>query len=56
MFFRNLTLFRFAENLPRPIKKLPSSLDEHRLRSPGPIELATRGDGLAYDTSKTTSR
>ena len=26
MFFRNLTLFRFAESLPRSIKKLPSLL------------------------------
>jgi recombination associated protein RdgC len=43
MFFRNLTLFRFAEKLPRSLKHLPSALDEHRLRSPGPMELATRG-------------
>jgi recombination associated protein RdgC len=43
MFFRNLTLFRFAENLPRSIKKLPSSLEENRLRPVGPIELSTRG-------------
>ena len=43
MFFRNLTLFRFAENLPRSIRKLPSALDEHRLRPAGPMELATRG-------------
>ena len=43
MFFRNLTLFRFAETLPRSLKKLPSALDEHRLRPCGPMELATRG-------------
>ncbi len=43
MFFRNLTLFRFPENLPKSLKRLPSALDEHRLRSPGPVELATRG-------------
>jgi recombination associated protein RdgC len=43
MFFRNLTLFRFAENLPRSLKRLPSALDEHRLRACGPMELATRG-------------
>jgi recombination associated protein RdgC len=43
MFFRNLTLFRFPENLPRSLKKLPSALDEHRLRPCGPMELATRG-------------
>src|SRR6185312_15587050 len=40
---RNLTLFRFAETLPRSLKKLPSALDEHRLRPCGPMELATRG-------------
>lgn len=43
MFFRNLTLFRFAEKLPRSLKNLPSALDEHRLRPAGPMELATRG-------------
>jgi recombination associated protein RdgC len=43
MFFRNLTLFRFAESLPRSLKKLPSALDEHRLRPCGPMELSTRG-------------
>jgi recombination associated protein RdgC len=43
MFFRNLTLFRFAEKLPRPLKHLASALEEHRLRPPGPMELATRG-------------
>ena len=43
MFFRNLTLFRFAEKLPRSLKHLPSALDEHRLRPAGPMELATRG-------------
>ena len=43
MFFRNLTLFRFAETLPRSLKKLPSALNEHRLRPCGPMELATRG-------------
>jgi recombination associated protein RdgC len=43
MFFRNLTLFRFAETLPRSLKKLSSALDEHRLRPCGPMELATRG-------------
>jgi recombination associated protein RdgC len=43
MFFRNFTLFRFAEKLPRSLKHLPSALDEHRLRPAGPMELATRG-------------
>ncbi len=43
MFFRNLTLFRFAENLPRSLRKLPDALDGHRLRPCAPMELATRG-------------
>ena len=43
MFFRNLTLFRFAEDLPRSLKRLPSALEEKRLRPCGPIELSTRG-------------
>src|SRR5690348_8868781 len=43
MFFRNLTLFRFPENLPRSLKKLSSFLDENRLKPCRPSELATRG-------------
>jgi recombination associated protein RdgC len=43
MFFRNLTLFRFPESLPRSLKKLPAALDENRLRPCGPMELGTRG-------------
>jgi recombination associated protein RdgC len=43
MFFRNLTLFRFPESLPRSLKRLSSALEEHRLRPCGPIEPATRG-------------
>jgi len=43
MFFRNLTLFRFPENLPRSLKKLSSALDENRLKPCRPSELATRG-------------
>ena len=43
MFFRNLTLFRFPENLPRSLKKLASALDENRLKPCRPSELATRG-------------
>lgn len=43
MFFRNLTLFRFPENVSRSLKKLDAALDGHRLRACGPMELATRG-------------
>ena len=43
MFFRNLTLFRFPESLPRSLKRLASALDERRLRTVGPMELSTRG-------------
>ncbi len=43
MFFRNLTLFRFPENLPRSLKKLSNALDENRLKPCRPSELATRG-------------
>ena len=40
MFFRNLTLFRFAEKLPRSLKHLPSALDEHRLSAQEQLEEA----------------
>jgi len=43
MFFRNLTLFRFPETTAKSLKKLGESLDGHRLRSCGPMELSTRG-------------
>jgi len=43
MWFRNLTLFRFSKSAAKGLKKLESRLDEHRLRSCGPIELATQG-------------
>ena len=43
MWFRNLTLFRFSENTAKSIKTLEAKLDKHRLRPPGPIELATSG-------------
>ena len=43
MFFRNLTLFRFPETSTKTLKKLENSLDDHRLRPCGPIEMATRG-------------
>jgi len=43
MWFRNLTLFRFSENTAKSIKTLEAKLDKHRLRPPGPVELATSG-------------
>jgi recombination associated protein RdgC len=43
MWFRNLTAFRFPEKSAKSIKTLDNKLDNHRLRPPGPIELATRG-------------
>lgn len=43
MWFRNLTLFRFSENTAKSLKSLEAKLDRHRLRPPGPIELATSG-------------
>jgi len=43
MWFRNLTLFRFSENTAKSLKSLEAKLDKHRLRPPGPIELATSG-------------
>ena len=43
MWFRNLTLFRFPESTAKSLKSLEAKLDKHRLRAPGPIELATSG-------------
>jgi recombination associated protein RdgC len=43
MWFRNLTLFRFSEKTAKTFKTLEAKLDKHRLRPPGPIELATSG-------------
>jgi len=43
MWFRNLTLFRFSEKTARSLKSLEDKLAEHRLRPPGPLELATQG-------------
>lgn len=41
--FRNLTLFRFSEKTAGSLKGIEDKLRHHRLRPPGPIELATRG-------------
>jgi recombination associated protein RdgC len=41
--FRNLTLFRFSEKTAKSLKKIEDKLDKHRLRAPGPIEMATHG-------------
>jgi len=43
MWFRNLTLFRFSKSVSKSLKSLEENLGEHRLRSCGPIELATQG-------------
>lgn len=43
MFFRNLTLFRFPESTSKTLSELETSLDEHRLRPCGPIEMSTQG-------------
>ena len=43
MWFRNLTLFRFSEHTAKSLRSLETKLDGHRLRPPGPIELATSG-------------
>jgi recombination associated protein RdgC len=43
MWFRNLTLFRFSEKTARSLKSLEDKLAQHRLRAPGPLELATQG-------------
>jgi recombination associated protein RdgC len=43
MWFRNLTLFRFSESTAKSLKSLENKLQKHRLRPPGPIELATSG-------------
>jgi len=41
MFFKNLTLFRFATSL--DFAELDAQLGEHRLRPVGPLEMGTRG-------------
>jgi len=41
--FRNLSLFRFSEKTAKSLKGIEDKLDKHRLRPPGPIELATHG-------------
>jgi recombination associated protein RdgC len=43
MFFRNLSLFRFPENVAKSLKKLDKDLESQRLRPCGPMELATQG-------------
>jgi len=43
MWFRNLTLFRFSASSAKSLKALESHLTGHRLRSCGPLELATHG-------------
>jgi recombination associated protein RdgC len=43
MFFRNLTLFRFPESSRNSLSELENSLEDHRLRPCGPIEMSTQG-------------
>jgi len=43
MWFRNLTLFRFPKQIAVSLNAMETSLEQHRLRSCGPLELATRG-------------
>ena len=43
MWFRNLTLFRFSTGTATTLKTLESRLTGHRLRSCGPLELASHG-------------
>lgn len=43
MFFRNLTLFRFAAATAQTLNQLDAALAGHALRACGPLEIATRG-------------
>ena len=43
MFFRNLSLFRFSPATSSDLANIETSLDQHRLRPCGPIEMMTRG-------------
>lgn len=43
MFFRNLTLFRFSAAFAKSLDDLYLALSQHRLRAPGPLEVATTG-------------
>jgi recombination associated protein RdgC len=43
MWFRNLTLFRFSKSTAKSLKSIELKMAERRLRSCGPIELATQG-------------
>lgn len=43
MFFRNLTLFRFPASAAPLSNELYKALAQHRLRAPGPLEVATIG-------------
>lgn len=43
MFFRNLTLFRFPQNLRAALSDLQPALEAHRLNPVGPLEMFSRG-------------
>ncbi|MGN6229140.1 MAG: recombination-associated protein RdgC [Dyella sp.] len=53
MFFRNLTLFRFSPAVAEDLDRLPTEIQAHRLRAPGPLEVHTSGfvspHGPAHD-------
>jgi recombination associated protein RdgC len=58
-FFRNLTLLRFSPAVAKDLKRLDETLDDHRLRPCGPLELGTKGFvpplGSEADTALTHS-
>jgi recombination associated protein RdgC len=43
MWFRNLTLFRFAESSAKSLKRLETHLEQKRLNPCGPLEFSTHG-------------
>jgi len=54
MFFRNLTLFRFAAGIEARFLHLGEQLAEHELRACGPLELSTRGFVSPYGRGEPT--
>src|SRR5215468_10018061 len=54
MWFRNLTLFRFSKDIAKSLSSLEDDLGKQRLRSCGPLELATRGFVSPYGAGEDT--
>lgn len=54
MWFRNLTLFRVSGESAKALKNLETSLEKHRLRDCGPMELATHGFVSPYGRDEET--